>query len=70
MKYIIRIFYNLILFICYLFLNNINIKGLNINYNKKKVFNLLRIRLYITKYIKNLNNILYNIKLTKAVINT
>ena len=48
------------------FLNNINIKGLYINYNSKKV--LLGIRRYILEYIQNLNKILEQIKRAKASI--
>jgi hypothetical protein len=39
------------------------------DYNNKKIPNLPRVRRYMAEYIKNLNNILYNLKLTGVAIN-
>ena len=69
-QYIIWLLYNLIPLICRLFLDNVAIRGLNIDYNNKEISNLPKIKKYLAKYIKNLNNIFYNIKLAGAAINT
>ena len=61
--------YNLIPIIYKSFLDNIAIKDSNTNYNNEKIPNLPNIKRYIAKYIKNLNNILYNTKLASAAIN-
>jgi hypothetical protein len=52
------------------FLDDIAIRGPNIDYNNKEIPNLPRVRRYIVEYIKNLNNILYNIELASIAINT
>ena len=62
--------YNLISLICRSFLDNIAIRGPNIDYNNKEIPNLPEVRRYMAKYIKNLNNIFYNIKLAGTTINT
>ena len=69
MQYIVWLLYNLIFLIYRSFLDNIAIRGSNINYNNKKIPNLLRVRRYIAEYIKNLNNIFYNVELAGAAIN-
>ena len=51
------------------FLDNIAIRGPNIDYKNKEISNLPGIRKYVAEYIKNLNNILYNAKLAGAAIN-
>ena len=45
------------------------IRGPNINYDNKEISNLPKVRKYVAKYIKNFDNILYNIKLAGAAIN-
>jgi hypothetical protein len=65
----VRLFYNFIFYIYRPFLDNIVVKGLNIDYKGEELFNYLEIHRYIVKYIKNFNNILYNTKLTKGAIN-
>jgi hypothetical protein len=40
------------------------------DYDNKEIPNLLRVRRYIIEYIKNLNNVLYNLELASVVINT
>jgi hypothetical protein len=66
----VRLLYNLIPIIYRPFLDNVAIRGPNIDYNNKEIPNLPKVRRYIVEYIKNLNNILYNLKLTSAAINT
>jgi len=61
--------YDLIPLIYRLFLNNIAIRGPNIDYNNKEILNLPGIKRYLAKYIKNLNNVFYNIELASAAIN-
>jgi hypothetical protein len=61
--------YNLIPIIYRPFLDNIAIRGPDIDYNNEKIPNLPGVRRYIAKYIKNLDNILYNLKLAGAAIN-
>ena len=68
-QYIVRLLYNLIPLICRPFLDNVAIRGLDTDYNNKEIPNLPGIRRYMAKYIKNLNNILYNVELTGAAIN-
>jgi hypothetical protein len=51
-----------------LFLDDVGIKGLYINYNNKEA--LLSIRRFILEYIQNLNKILDRIKRARALINT
>jgi hypothetical protein len=46
------------------------VKGLDIDYKEEELFNYLGVYWYIVEYIKNLNNILYNTKLTRGTINT
>jgi hypothetical protein len=65
----VRLFYDLILYIYRFFLDNIAIKGLDIDYRGEKLSNYLEIYRYIIEYIKNLNDILYNTKLAKGAIN-
>jgi len=65
----VRLLYNLIPLIYRPFLNNIAIRGLDIDYNNKEISDLPEIRKYIAEYIKNLNNVFYNIKLAGAAIN-
>jgi hypothetical protein len=62
--------YNLIPIICRSFLDDVAIKGLNIDYNNKEILDLLRVRRYIVEYIKNFNNVFYNLKLVSVAINT
>ena len=64
-----RLLYNLIPLIYRPFLDNIAIRGPNIDYNNREIPNLPRVRKYMAKYIKNLNNILYNIELADVTIN-
>jgi hypothetical protein len=66
----IRLFYNLIPYIYRPFLDNIIVKGLNIDYREEELFNYLKVYQYIIKYIKNLDNILYNTELIRDTINT
>ena len=65
----VQLLYNLIPLICRPFLDNIAIRGPDINYDNKEIPNLPRVKRYVAKYIKNLNNILYNIKLANTAIN-
>jgi hypothetical protein len=62
--------YDLISLIYRPFLDNVAIRGPDINYNNKEISNLPRVRRYIVKYIKNFNNILYNVELASTAINT
>jgi hypothetical protein len=66
----VRFFYNLIFYIYRPFLDNIVVKGPNIDYKRENLFNYLGVYQYIIEYIKNLNDILYNTKLTRGAINT
>jgi len=61
--------YNLIPLICRSFLDNVAIRGSNIYYNNKEIPNLPGVRRYMAEYIKNLNNIFYNVELTSTAIN-
>jgi hypothetical protein len=45
------------------------VKSLNIDYREEKLSNYLEVYWYIIEYIKNLNDILYNIKLARGAIN-
>ena len=65
----VRLLYNLIPLIYRPFLDNIAIRGPDIDYNNKKIPNLPGVRRYIAEYIKNLNNVFYNLKLANAAIN-
>jgi len=64
-----RLLYNLIPLIYKPFLDNVAIRDPDIDYNNKKISNLPGVRRYMVEYIKNLNNILYNIELASAAIN-
>ena len=52
--------------IAILFINNIRVKGLYINYNKE--LKLLKIRRFVFKHLQNLNRALKRIKRAKASI--
>jgi len=69
-QYIVRLLYDLIPLIYRSFLDNIAVRGPNIDYNNKEISNLPGIKRYVAKYIKNLNNVLYNAELAGAAINT
>jgi len=56
----------LFLAIAILFINNIRVKGLYINYNKE--LKLLKIRRFVFKHLQNLNRALKRIKRAKASI--
>ena len=64
-----RLLYNLIPLIYKPFLDNVAIRDPDIDYNNKKISNLPGVRRYIAEYIKNLNNIFYNLELANAAIN-
>ena len=66
---IVRLFYDLILHIYCPFLDNIAVKGSDLDYSSEEVLDLPKIRKFIADYIKNLNNTLFNTKLARAVIN-
>ncbi len=51
---------------CYLFVNNIDIKEFKSNYDNKKI--VLEIKLFVLKYIQQLDAILINVKLSKYII--
>jgi hypothetical protein len=68
-QYIVRLLYNLISLICRPFLDNVAIKGPDIDYDNKEISYLPGIKRYIAEYIKNLDNILYNAELAGAAIN-
>ena len=68
-QYIVWLLYNLIPLIYRSFLDNVAIRGPDINYNNEEILNLPRVRRYMAEYIKNLNNILYNLELTNTAIN-
>jgi hypothetical protein len=65
----VQLLYDLISIIYKPFLDNVAIRGPDIDYNNKEILNLPRVRRYIVEYIKNLNNVFYNLKLASIAIN-
>lgn len=63
------LFYDLIFIVCRPFLDDIVVKGLDLDYDGEEILKLLGVRKFIAKYIKNLDDVLYNYKLTGGVIN-
>ena len=61
--------YDLISLICRSFLDNIAVRGPNIDYNNKEIPNLPGVRKYMAEYIKNFNDVFYNIELAGVAIN-
>ena len=61
--------YDLIFLICRSFLDNIAVRGFNINYNNEEILDLPGVRRYMAEYIKNFNDIFYNLELVDAAIN-
>jgi len=68
-QYIVQLLYDLIPLICRPFLDNMAIRGPDIDYNNEEISNLPKVKRYMAKYIKNLNNVLYNLKLANTAIN-
>jgi hypothetical protein len=66
MRIIIRILKDHFPHLCWLFINNINIKGSRTTYNNKET--LLKIRRFIFKYIQKLDKILANLERTGCTI--
>ena len=65
----VRLLYNLIPLIYRPFLDNMAIRGPDTDYNNEEIPNLPGVKKYIAEYIKNLDNVLYNLKLADAAIN-
>ena len=61
--------YNLILLICRPFLDNIAVRGPDMDYDNKEIPDLPGVRRYVVEYIKNLNDVFYNVELAGAAIN-
>ncbi len=58
--------YDLILYICRVYFNNIGVKSLYSDYSNKKV--LLGIQQFILEYFININQVLLNTKLAGVII--
>jgi len=61
--------YDLIFLIYRPFLDNVAIRGPDMDYNNKKIPNLPGVRRYMAEYIKNFDDIFYNAELAGAAIN-
>jgi hypothetical protein len=52
------------------FLDNVVVRGPDTDYDNEEIPNLPRVRRYVVEYIKNLNDVLYNLELASMAINT
>jgi hypothetical protein len=52
------------------FLDDVAVRGPDIDYDNEEIPNLPRVRKYVVEYIKNLDDILYNLELAGMAINT
>jgi len=61
--------YDLIPLIYRSFLDNVAIRGPDMDYDNEEIPNLPGVRRYVAEYIKNLNDVFYNIELAGTAIN-
>jgi hypothetical protein len=61
--------YDLIPIICRPFLDDVAVRGPDMDYDNEEIPDLPGVRRYVVEYIKNLDDVLYNLELASIAIN-